>query len=170
MLNISYMKKDISVAAIASVLMIAVLRWQGSSLQTVISPGAIIDLEFAKSQHRLVELLSVWNISVVTTNIWLDFLFIVAYTIFLSMASEFCAMKWPGGIMQDMGHTLARVAYMAGILDIAENLLMLQSIAGNFTATSLQLTYYCAAVKFTLAAIILLYLLVSLPVVIRKNN
>lgn len=164
------MKKNLSVAAVASVLMIIVLRWQGRSLKTPVSPGAIIDLEFADTPLRLQELLTVWNIYVVKGNIWLDFLFIVCYVLLLSIASEICARKWREEIMQQLGFTLARVAYMAGILDIAENLLMLQSVAGNFTPTSLQLTYYCAAVKFILVALILLYLLVSLPVAMRKNK
>lgn len=164
------MKKNLSVAAVASVWMIIVLRWQGRSLKTPASPGSIIDLEFADTPLRLQELLAVWNISAVKGNIWLDFLFIVCYVLFLSIASEICAMKWREEIMRQIGFTLARIAYMAGMLDIAENLLMLQSIAGNFTPTSLQLTYYCAAVKFILVAVILLYLLVSLPVAIRKNK
>ncbi|MCW3087854.1 MAG: hypothetical protein JWQ78_1240 [Sediminibacterium sp.] len=72
--------------------------------------------------------------------------------------------------MRQIGLTLVRVAYIAGLLDIAENLLMLQTLAGNSTTTSLELTYYCAASKFTLVAIILLYLLVSLPIAVRKNK
>ena len=164
------MNKKLSVAAIASFLMFVALRWQGAGLKTNTSPRAIIDLEFADKPQRLQELLFNWDLSVVKINIWLDFLFIVSYVLFLSIASEICAMKWPAGIMRQMGLTLIRVAYAAGILDIAENLFMLQSIDGNFTFTSLQLTYYCAAVKFTLAAIILLYLLVSMPVAIRKDK
>ena len=164
------MKKNLSVAAVASVLMIIVLRWQGSSLKTLASPRSIVDLEFADTPLRLQELLAGWNISVVKGNIWLDFLFIVCYVLLLSIASEIGAMKWRFEIMRQIGFTLARIAYMAGILDIAENLLMLQSVAGNFTPTSLQLTYYCAAVKFILVGMILLYLLVSLPVAIRKNK
>lgn len=164
------MKKNLAVASMASVLMMIVLQWQGSSLNTTVSPKAIVDLELAGSPSRLAELLAVWDISVVKMNIWLDFLFIVSYVLFLSIASEGCALRWPAGIMRQMGLTLARVAYMAGILDIAENLLMLQTVAGNFTTTSLQLTYYCAVLKFTLAAVVLVYLLVSLPAVIRKIN
>ena len=164
------MNKKLSVAAIASFLMFVALRWQGAGLKTNTSPRGIIDLEFADKPQRLQELLFNWDLSVVKINIWLDFLFIVSYVLFLSIASEICAMKWPAGIMRQMGLTLIRVAYAAGILDIAENLFMLQSIDGNFTFTSLQLTYYCAAVKFTLAAIILLYLLVSMPVAIRKDK
>ena len=164
------MKKSLPVAAIASLLMMIILHWQGAGLTTTTSPKGIVDLEFADTTQKLHELLVNWDISTVKINIWLDFLFIVCYVLFLSIASELCAMKWPAGIMRQMGLTLARVAYAAGILDIAENLFMLQSIAGNFTLTSLHITYYCAAVKFTLAAVILLYLVVSLPVAIRKNK
>lgn len=169
-LKLLSMKKNLPVAAIASFLMMVVLRWQGASLKTTTSSRAIVDLEFADTSQRLHELLLNWDISVVKMNIWLDFLFIVSYVLLLSIASEICAMKWPAGIMRQAGLILARVAFAAGILDIAENLFMLQSIAGNFTVASLQLTYYCAAVKFSLAAIILLYLLVSLPLAIRKNK
>ena len=163
------MKKNLSVAAVASVLMIVILRWQGSSLKTIHSPRAIVDLEFAGTPLRLYELLAGWDHSVVKVNIWLDFLFIVSYVLFLSVASELCAMKWGTSIMREIGLTLIRVAYMAGILDIAENLLMLQAVDGNFTNPSLQLTYYFAAVKFILAAIIVIYILVSLPVALRKK-
>lgn len=164
------MKKNLSVAAIASVLMIVVLRLQGNSLKTLSAPLAIVDLEFANTQQRLQEVLQLWDLSVVKMNIWLDFLFIVSYVLFLSIAAEWCAMKWNAGIMRQIGLTLVRVAYIAGLLDIAENLLMLQTLAGNSTTTSLELTYYCAASKFTLVAIILLYLLVSLPIAVRKNK
>jgi hypothetical protein len=164
------MNKKLSVATIATVIMVVIMRWQGAGLKTAISPGAIVNLEFAKTPERLNELMMNWDIAVVKMNIWLDFLFIVCYTLFLSIASTITAHKWPEGFMRVFGLTFARVAFAAGILDIAENLFMLQSIAGNFTSVSLQLTYCCAAIKFTLAAIILLYLLLSLPVIIRKNK
>ncbi|MCW3087855.1 MAG: hypothetical protein JWQ78_1241 [Sediminibacterium sp.] len=82
------MKKNLSVAAIASVLMIVVLRLQGNSLKTLSAPLAIVDLEFANTQQRLQEVLQLWDLSVVKMNIWLDFLFIVSYVLFLSIAAE----------------------------------------------------------------------------------
>jgi hypothetical protein len=164
------MNKKLSVAAISTLIMIVIMRWQGSELVTSISPSAIVNLEFAKTKERLNELLINWDISVVKMNIWIDFLFIVSYVLFLSLSSTLTALKWPEGFMRQIGFTFARVAFAAGILDIAENLLMLQSIGGNFTQVSLQLTYYCAAIKFTLAAMILLYLLISIPVIIRKSK
>ena len=164
------MKKKLSVSAIAVLFMIILMRVQGSSLKTVTSPRAIVDLEFADTPQRFQDLMLHWDISVVKMNIWLDFLFIVTYVLFLSIAAELTANKWGEGFAQKTGFWLARIAYVAGVLDIAENLLMLQSVAGNYTNTSLQLTAYCAAGKFILAGLVLLYLLISLPVSIRKSK
>lgn len=164
------MKKRLSVTAIATLLMIVAMRWQGNSLQTPASPNGIINLEFANTSQKLHDLLIGWDMSVVKMNIWLDFLFIVAYVAFLSVASEYCAIKWSKGFGQKLGLWLARLAFVAGILDIAENLLMLQTVAGNYNTASLQLTFYCAAFKFALAGLIVLYLLISLPVAIRKTK
>ncbi len=164
------MNKKLSIAAIASFLMILLLQWQGSLLKTSFSPRGIIDLEFADTPQRLHELLMGWKISMVKINIWLDFLFIVCYVILLSLASEISALKWQSSFMRQIGLVMARLAYLAGVLDIAENLLMLQSIYGNFTSASLQLTYYCALVKFMIAGIILIYLLISLPILLRNNK
>ncbi len=41
------MKKNISIAAILTVIMVIVMRWQGNALVNTISPGGIINLEFA---------------------------------------------------------------------------------------------------------------------------
>ena len=164
------MKKKLSVSAIAVLLMIILMRVQGSSLKTSTSPRAIVDLEFADTPQKLQDLILHWDLSVVKMNIWLDFLFIVTYVLFLSIAAEFSAIKWGEGIGQKIGFWMARIAYVAGVLDIAENLLMLQSVTGNFTGSSLRLTFYCAAVKFILAGLVLLYILISLPVSLRKNK
>lgn len=164
------MKKNLSVATLLSVIMILVLRWQGSSLVTTTSTGGILNLEFAGTPERLAELLSRWDIMVVKINIWLDFLFIVAYVLFLSVAAEICAEKWPErSVPRQTGYFLAKLAYLAGMFDIAENLLMLQSIQGNYSNTSLQFTFYFAAIKFLLAGIIVVYLIASLPFIIRKK-
>jgi hypothetical protein len=164
------MKKNISVAAVLTVIMVIVMRWQGNALINTTSPGGIINLEFADTPQRLLELLSRWDITTVKTNIRLDFLFIISYVLFLSVAAELCAERWPdNSVPQQAGLFFARMAYLAGMFDVIENLLMLQSIQGNFTATSLQFTFYFAAIKFLLAGVIVVYLIASLPFIIRKK-
>ncbi len=164
------MKRNLSIVSLFTFIMIVAMRWEGAALKTPATPRAILDLEFADSPHRLEQVLTAWNPVVVKGNIWLDFLFIVGYVLFLSIAAQYAAMSWPAGPFRKAGLWMARAAYLAGVLDIAENLLMLQSIAGNYTHFSLQLTFYCAAIKFIVAGIIVLYLLFSLPVMIHPKK
>ncbi|MEI6086646.1 MAG: hypothetical protein WCR66_03580 [Bacteroidota bacterium] len=164
------MKQKLIVAAFACVLMIAALQWQGSSLKRNISPRGIVELEMATQPRQVALLTEVWDMSVAKMNIWIDFLFIVSYVAFLALACEAVSTKWKNQNLKIIGLTLARVAVVAGVLDIGENLLMLQTIAGNFTIVSLQMTHYFATIKFTLAAIVLIYLLISIPVSFRNSQ
>jgi hypothetical protein len=164
------MRQKLIVAAFACVLMMATLRWQGASLKTTTSLRGIVDLEMATQPRQVQALLDVWDLSVVKMNIWIDFLFIVSYVAFLALASEAVSGKWKNQGLKVIGLTLARVSVVVGVLDIGENLLMLQTIAGNFTVVSLQMTHYFATIKFTLAAIVLIYLLISIPVSLRNSQ
>jgi hypothetical protein len=164
------MKQKLLIAGFACVLMFATLRWQGASLLTPVSSKGIVDLEMATKPSQIAILMGTWDLQVVKMNIWIDFLFIVAYVAFLALAAEWASSNWKNQGMRIIGLTLARVAVVAGVLDIGENLLMLQTIAGNFTVVSLQMTHYFATIKFTLAAIVLIYLLISLPVSLRNTR
>ncbi len=162
------MKKNLSVASLASVIMFIVLRIQGSELKTPISKRAIVDLEFADTIKRVQELFAVWNLQTVKINVWIDFLFIIAYVSFLSIAARALAAKWEIGFFNQIGIIFSRLAFVAGLLDVCENIFMLQTAVGNYTQISLILTFYCATFKFILAGLIILYLLVSLPKLIKN--
>lgn len=164
------MKKNLSIAAISCMLMVVIMQWQGSGLKTPTAKRGILDLEFARTPELVQTTLTSWDLSTVKMNIWLDFAFIVTYVVFLSLAAEITAGKW-GGIrwLSQTGLLLARAAYLAGVLDIAENLLMLKTLSGSYDAISLQLTFYCATLKFLLAGLTIVYLFLSLPRMLRKS-
>lgn len=165
------MKKNLSISALAAILMMVIMQWQGHVLRSNESKLGIVDLEFADTAARINVLLAHWDIAVVKMNIRLDFLFIVCYVSFFAIACVYAAMRWPEGAWQrQSGMLLARLAFAAGVFDIAENLLMLQSIAGNYTDTSLVLTRYCAVLKFAVIGVVLLYLLCSLPKMLGKKT
>jgi hypothetical protein len=158
------MKKDVTLATFGLFIMIVIMRFQGSALTTPTSPLGIIDLEFATAPQRVIELLSHWDVVAVKLNIWLDFLFIASYVYFLFVMAERFSLRWPDHhIMRQAGLFLSRVSIVAGMCDVVENLLMLQTISGNYTTLSLQLTFYCAAFKFVLIGIVLLYFIISIP-------
>jgi hypothetical protein len=71
--------------------------------------------------------------------------------------------------MQFLGWLMARIALVAGVLDIAENLLMLQTIDQHYSPLSLSLTRNIALIKFSLVGIVLLYLLISIPNLFKKK-
>lgn len=164
------MNKKLIIIAITCFCLIVLLRIQGGGLITPKTPGGILDLEFANSPAKLNETLAVWDSLVVKQNIWIDFLFIPTYVLLLSLVSIIFSNKWTNIFFGKVGAILARGAFVAGFLDIAENLLMLQSIAGNYTPSSLWLTYYCASIKFSIVICILLYQVISLPVLFKNNN
>lgn len=164
------MKNKLFIATVSFLLMFTLMRFQGEGLKTNQTLGGILDLEFANSPAKLMEVLSAWDLNTAKQNIWLDFIFIPAYVLFFALFTAFSAAKWKVALINKIGLLLVRAAFAAGIFDIAENLLMLQSIAGNYTPNSLWLTYYCASIKFGIILFIVLYLLISIPVLIKKNS
>ncbi len=162
-------KQPIYIAALFCILMMTAMRWQGAVLITPDSPRAIVDLELVNQPERVQTILHGWNIKDVRLNIQIDFLFIVAYVFFLALASEGMASKWANSKMQFLGWLMARMALVAGVLDIAENLLMLQTIDQHYSPLSLSLTRNIALIKFSLVGIVLLYLLISIPNLFKKK-
>lgn len=163
------MKKDITVATFGFVIMLVIMRFNGMALVTPISPRAIIDLEFADTPQRVAALLSHWDLTSVKTNIWLDFVFIASYVYFLFVMAERFSLKWrEDHVMRQVGLFLSRASIVAGMFDVVENLLMLQTIAAHYTTLSLQLTFYCAAFKFILIGAVFLYFIVSVFAGIKR--
>lgn len=157
-------------AALFSLLMILLLRWQGSELIVPATPSGILALEFANTPEKLNYVLSFWNKETVQINILLDFLFVIAYTWFFVVAVAESAAKWKQRYMIQFGAISIRLAFLAGMLDTVENILMLQSIHGHYTISSLQLTWYCATIKFAIAIVLFLYVLLTAVFGLFKKN
>jgi len=161
------MKRKLLISFLVLILMIFLMRWQGNSLNTPQSKHGIVDLEFAKTGERLSQLRLFWNHSDVVENIFLDFLFIAAYTWFFVTACNFVKEKNP---WLYWGKNFSGIAIAAGLFDVCENFLMLLVWNGRFGPGVLQIVYYCAAIKFILAAIVILYLLISIPFALKSKR
>ena len=147
--------------------MIIVMRMQGSSLITSASPKGILDLEFAKTPQRLMHLRLFLDHSDVVQNLFLDFLFIAAYTWFLVTACNFIKQKndWSGWSKHFSG-----IAIAAGLFDVLENFLILLVWNERFRPGLMQVVYYCAAIKFILAGLVIMYVLISIPFVLKRKT
>jgi len=150
----------IRLAAITTAILFGWLRLQGEGLITPTSPWGIVDLELADTPSRLSAMLLAWNKTIAVNNILIDFLFIPSYALFLSLGCRQLAMGYQPSVLLTIGNFMAKGVWLAAFLDVIENLLMLGSIHGYFSSSSLELTRWVAIVKFSLVAIAIIYLLV----------
>ena len=142
--------------------MIIIMRWQGSNLVTPQSPKGILDLEFAKTTERFYQLQLFWNHEVVLQNIYLDFLFILAYTWFL-----FTACKAANNARSTI---FSALAISAAAFDFLENFLMILVWNVRFDPSVLQIVFYVAAIKVLLIVIVIGFLILSLFGLFKKAN
>jgi len=148
------MKRNLLIAFLFLVVMFIVMRWQGTALITPLSPKGIIDLEFAKTSERSRQLQLFWNHETVLQNIYLDFLFIVAYTWFLMTACK--------AVRNSKSAIFSGLAISAAAFDVLENFLMILVWNERFEPSVLQIVFYVAAIKFLLIVVVIGYLILSL--------
>lgn len=148
------MKRNLLISFLFVVAMIVVMRWQGGDLVTPQSPKGIIDLEFAKTPEKLRQLQFFWNHGTVLQNIYLDFLFIIAYTWFFVTACK--------AVNNNKSKVFSSLAISAATFDLLENFLMILVWNERFSPSVMQVVFYVSAIKFLLIAFVIGYLIVSL--------
>ena len=146
-----------------------VMQTQAAGFKTDFTPLGIVSLELASSIAQVQQILAVWNHHDLLLNIGLDFLFIPAYTFFFIQSLKITVSKHRLGWLQQVGNKLIAVAYLAAALDSIENLLMLSSMMGHYSAGSICATASIATTKFVGIGFILLYLLGSLLINFKKK-
>jgi hypothetical protein len=161
------MKRNLLISFLFLIVMTLIMRFQGHTLVTPLSPRGILDLEFARNVGRLRQLLLFWNERDVTTNIYLDFVFIAAYTWFLVSACNYVKAKtgW-----EKWTNIFTTLAISAGAFDLVENFLMLLVLNDRFDASILQIVFICALIKFALVGMVVLFLLGALPFALMKGK
>jgi hypothetical protein len=163
------MKRTLLISFLVLLVMIFIMRWQGQSLITPVSPKGIVNLEFAKTTERFNQLRLFWNPGDISVTIYLDFLFIAAYTWLFVTGFMFVKHKINLAAWNDR---FISISVAVAFFDVCENFLMLLIIYGRFSPSALQIVFYCAAIKFILAGLVLLYLLITVPVALlyRKRS
>ncbi len=142
----------------ATVIVFLLLRWQSAPLITSATPTGILALEFCDNIPELNIILNAWNMNTAIWAVIIDFLFIAAFGASFYFGSKLVRSKFPNSLTRFM----LIFSFAAPLLDIIEDVLMLVTLSGTHSTFILQLTKYVAIIKFAVAAIVVLYLLVSL--------
>jgi len=156
------MKKNLLASVFFFVIMFFVLRWEGSNLITPQSPKGIIDLEFAKTPERFHQLQLFWKQQIVLQNLYLDFVFIIAYTWFLVAACKV--------LKNSKSNIFSALSLSAGAFDVLENLLLILVLSGKFNPSVLQIVYYVALIKFLLIVIVVGFIVLSLFGLFKRES
>jgi hypothetical protein len=146
--------------------------------KAVAARGGIIAFEFAGNVDNAEKMKSAWkeefrDLQLAWRSIFLDFLFILAYSTALGLACVLgqelyqshnfgakLGLPWIGGLF-------AWGVFVAGMLDVIENLALMVVLRGTRHEIWPQLAYSCAALKFALLFAAIWYcvpwLVMSLP-------
>jgi hypothetical protein len=146
-----------------------VMTKTGAPLKTPDTPKGILDLEFAYNTSKAAIVTTAWagaTIGAAKTNTYLDFIFLLFYSLFLFFASDKIARI----IKSKAGTLIANGALYAGLLDVVENAGMLMTLSGNTSGTTTFLTTACAVIKWALALLAAAYCLAGLIYIISKKK
>ena len=149
-------------ALVLTLLVMVILTWVGRPLTTLAAPSGIISYEFAGSVLRAKEILISWGEAGrvhAAFSLGLDFLFILAYMISIGLACTWAGevLRGRGWPLGSLGTLLAWGVCLAGVLDGIENVGLTTMLFGTVSSPWPQLAAACAAGKFLLIALALLY-------------
>ena len=149
-------------ALCATAVVFIVLRWQSVPLITDLTPFGIIALEFCDNLVRLDTIFSAWNLEHARRVIYIDFALILCFTFVFYQSALIIHHKLRHQPLSDFTRWAIHFCFVPPVLDILENTGMLITLSGARVPLILELTAWIAAFKFASAAIVVLYLLVSL--------
>jgi len=150
-----------------TLLMVVLMAKTGATLKTPATPKGIINLEFAYTGAKASAIINSWantgainNVSVAKINTWLDFIFLVFYSLLLYNACKLLAGNFSGFIFS-MGQIIAKGALAAGICDVLENAGMLLILHGYISDVFTMLTFIFSIIKWILAFTAVFYMAVG---------
>ena len=132
------------------------------ALKTPAAPAGIISLELVGSLAGAERIIGSWDESAriqAGISLGLDFFFLVAYAATLAGACRLVGAHLTFHWLTLMGTVLAWGAWVAGFLDVIENLALIQLLIGHGEAWQPVLAALCAWPKFGLAGCALVYIL-----------
>jgi len=162
---------------IGTIAMTLVMRWHGASLTKFPSSKAgIVSLELAKTKEQANTIINEWAsfqskplLTHAIQNTWIDFVYLFFYSVFFFQLCYRVSLKQTGA-MAIISRLLSIGALKAGLCDVVENAAMLSSLQHGATGTTAFLAWFFAVVKFSLLAVIVLWLLVSGAILLLKRT
>lgn len=155
------MAKKIILAALATVIVFLVMRWLSVELKGEYSPMGIISFELAKNYAEAKNIMNTISVTLMQISTGVDFIFIIAYTLFFSFCCKALMNNYRSSGIKTIGFIFLELSILVGVLDLVENVAMLITLGGYGSNLSVTITRWAAILKFSLAGIVLLYIIIG---------
>lgn len=155
-----------------TVAMMVVLKRHGAPLMTI-GCHKIIALELAPTKACAATIVGAWKehelLDLAREDIRFDYAFIALYTATLALCCFFGTIVWGGalgGWLARAGSVLGWAMFLAGLMDVIENVGMYAEIGGNYGIAPL----VCAAssIKWVIVSASFLYSIPTLVMMLRR--
>jgi hypothetical protein len=165
-------------ALLGTGIMIYVMGVTGKPLKTPATPNGILHLELAYNQQKADAILLAWSepkwnlhatipsgfpnrIKAAKINTWWDFLFLFFYSVLFYRLCILLYRKLYPSRIGNAGFVFAKLSILAGLFDVVENIFMLSILNQNYAPWYLPWMALASAIKWTLVAGIVLYLVMA---------
>ena len=160
-----------------TIIMIVLMILSGKELKTTATPMGIVDLELASSKEAVQTIMLAWKntgndvIAKARINTYLDFLFLIFYTLFFYSCCQLLATSFSNKKKWVFIHRcIGAFALLAGLLDVVENIGMLVSLSGIHSDKVAMFTCVAAYLKWLLVLATILLILLALLIKIVGNK
>ena len=144
-----------------SLLTIAYMIW----IRTYLSPlssGEIVQFEIAKTVARANAIIQEWKSSGKyepgIRSLYLDYVFIILYTIAIALGCRFISACTGNDILTKGGRGFAWLIVGAAICDIIENIAMSKTLQGVVSQLNVTIAYNLARIKFSIVIVCVLFM------------
>jgi len=151
-----------AIIVIGAITMMVVLQRHGAPLKK--AGHKIGALELACTSGKAKTIIDDWGTALkdlALEDIRFDYAFIALYTAALALSCFYGAIVWSGWLAR-AGTILGWLMFVAGIMDVFENLGMTAEIGGNYALAPLVFTV--SAIKWIISIVAFLY---SVPTIVR---
>lgn len=127
------------------------------------TPDNIIAFEFARTAEKATRILAEWGSDGIVKakfSLNLDFVFLILYSWTISLGCRVAANFSKVTMLVGMGNVLSKGVWVAGLCDLVENVSLVLVIR-QVDEQLLEVAYWMAAIKFTLVAIALFFIVAA---------
>ena len=148
---------------------LAAICW--TIVMKLFSPDNIVQFELAGTTSVATEIINAWEpegVAKAKTSTYLDFIYIIFYSAAIALGCRVAATYSKVQTLGKIAVGFFVLTIIAGLCDVIENIAMLQTL-NEVTQATVSLAAYCAAIKFTLLFVAMLFVLVAFAIGAIRN-